>query len=100
MAEAFDKKVDRRLLIRRIGVNADKTYTDNGVFQLDLFTDYDALEREKAIQGAMLEIRQRYGKNAVVKGINMLEGATTMERNMQIGGHKSGKTGELEPSEL
>ena len=39
-----------------------------------------------AIQGAMLEIRQRYGKNAVVKGLNMLEGATTMERNMQIGG--------------
>ena len=48
----------------------------------------------------MLEIRQRYGKNAVVKGLNMLEGATTMERNMQIGGHKSGKTGALEPSEL
>ena len=100
MAEAFDKKVDHRLLIRRIGVNADKTSTDNGVFQLDLFTDYDALEREKAIQGAMLEIRQRYGKNAVVKGINMLEGATTMERNEQIGGHKSGRTGALEPSEF
>ena len=55
---------------------------------------------QNAIQGAMLEIRQRYGKNAVVKGLNMLEGATTMERNMQIGGHKSGKTGALEPSEL
>ena len=100
MAEAFDKKVDRRLLIRRIGVNADKTISDDGIYQLDLFTDYDALEREKAIQKAMLEIRQRYGKNAVVKGLNMLDGATTIERNMQIGGHKSGKTGALEPSEL
>ena len=99
MAESFDKKVDRRLLIRRIGVNADKTTSDNGMYQLDLFTDYDALKREKAIQGAMLEIRQRYGKNAVVKGLNMLEGATTIERNMQIGGHKAGKTGALDPAE-
>ena len=100
MAESFDKKVDYRLLIRRLGVNADKTSTDDGMYQLDLFTDYEALKREKAIQGAMLAIRQRYGKNAVVKGINMLEGATTMERNLQIGGHKSGKTGDLEPSEI
>ena len=100
MVEAFDKKVDHRLLIRRLGVNADKTTTDDGMYQLDLFTDYEALEREKAIQGAMLEIRQRYGKNAVVKGLNMLEGATTMERNEQIGGHKSGKTGALEPTEM
>ena len=88
LAESFDKKVDRRLLIRRIGINADHTIADNRMYQLDLFTDYDALEKEKAIQGAMLEIRQRYGKNAVVKGLNMQEGATTMERNMQIGGHK------------
>ena len=100
MAEAFDKKVDHRLLIRRLGVNADKTTSDDGIYQLDLFTDYETLKREKAIQGAMLEIRQRYGKNAVVKGLNMLEGATTMERNEQIGGHKSGKMGALEPSEF
>ena len=100
MAEAFDKKVDRRLLIRRIGVNADQTVSDNGMYQLDLFTDYDALKREKAIQGAMLEIRQRYGKNAVVKGINMLKGATTIERNKQIGGHSAGKTGALDPAEI
>jgi DNA polymerase V len=100
MAEAFDKKVDRRLLIRRIGVNADKTVTDNGIYQLDLFTDYDALRRERAIQSAMLQIRQRYGKNAVVKGLNMREGATMIERNMQIGGHKSGKTGDIDPEEI
>ena len=72
MAEIFDRKVDRRLLIRRIGVNADKTTTDSEMYQLDLFTDYDALEREKAIQGAILEIRQRYGKNAVVKGLKLI----------------------------
>ena len=99
MAESFDKKVDRRLLIRRIGINADNTIPDNGIYQMDLFTDYDALVKEKAIQGAMLEIRQRYGKNAIVKGLNMLEGATTIERNMQIGGHSAGKTGALEAVE-
>jgi len=53
-------------------------------------TDYDALEKEKAIQKAMLEIRTRYGRNSVVKGFNMLKGATTIERNGQIGGHNSG----------
>ena len=89
LAKSFDKKVDRRLLIRRIGLNADKTTADDGIYQLDLFTDYEALEKEKAIQGAMLEIRQKYGKNAVVKGLNMLKGATAMERNMQIGGHRA-----------
>jgi DNA polymerase V len=88
LAASFDKKVDRRLLVRRIGINADKTSADSGMYQLDLFTDYDALEKEKAVQGAMLEIRQKYGKNAVVKGLNMMKGATTMERNMQIGGHR------------
>jgi hypothetical protein len=43
MAETFDKKVDHRLLIRRLGVNADKTTSDDGIYQLDLFTDYEAL---------------------------------------------------------
>ena len=95
LAAQFDKKVDHRLLIRRLGVNADKTAYDDGVFQLDLFTDYDALDREKRIQGAMLEIRSRFGRNAVVRGINMLKGATTIERNCQIGGHNAGKTGTL-----
>ena len=70
--------------------NADHTANDDGVYQLDLFTDYDALEKEKAIQGAMLEIRTRYGRNAVVKGFNMLQGATGIERNGQIGGHPAG----------
>ena len=56
--------------------------------QLDLFTDYEALDRERRIQGAMLAIRRKYGDNAVVKGMDLLEGATTIERNEQIGGHR------------
>ena len=88
MLEQFDRKTDHRLLYRRIGVSADHTITDNGSFQLNLFTDYDALEKERRIQGAMLEVRQKYGANAVLKGTNLLKGATTIERNGQIGGHK------------
>ena len=85
----FDRKTDHRLLFRKLGVSATDIKQDQGCFQLDLFTDYEALDREKRIRGAMLEIRKRFGKNALVKGINLLDGATMMERNEQIGGHKA-----------
>lgn len=68
--------------------------------QLDLFTDYAALEkqreeeskrleREENMQKAMLKIKKKYGKNAILKGMNFEEGATTIERNGQVGGHKA-----------
>ena len=95
LAAQFSQKTDHRLLFRRLGVNADRTVMDDGVYQLNLFTDYDALKKEKAIQGAMLEIRTRFGRNAVVKGMNLMEGATTIERNRQIGGHSAGTPGVL-----
>ena len=68
--------------------------------QLELFTAYGgkekqqaeeekALVREKNMQKAMLDIKKKYGKNAILKGMNLEEGATTMERNRQIGGHKA-----------
>jgi len=85
----FDKKTDHRLLFRRLGINAMDITEDDGIFQLDLFTDYQSLDREKKIRGAMLEIRKRYGNNAVIKGMNLKEGATAIERNKQIGGHKA-----------
>ena len=67
---------------------------------MDLFTDYEArekerearkkaLEKEKRMQKAILEIQKRYGKNAIIKGMNLEEGATALERNEQIGGHKA-----------
>ena len=86
----FDKKTDHRLLFRRLSLSAMDTSRDTGIVQLDMFMDYAALEREKRIQGAMLEIRKRFGKNAVIKGMNLMEGATTIERNRQIGGHNAG----------
>jgi DNA polymerase V len=68
--------------------------------QLDLFTDYAAVQakkeaeeaglaREKRVQKAMLEIKKKHGKNAILKGMNLEEGATTVDRNRQIGGHKA-----------
>ena len=68
--------------------------------QLDLFTDYshleeeqqkrkEKLEREKKMQKAMLDIKKKYGKNAILKGMNLQEDGTAMERNRQIGGHKA-----------
>ena len=73
---------------------------ENHFEQLDLFTNYEEvqkqkaheeveLEREKKMQEAMLEIKRKYGKNAVVKGMNLEEGATALDRNKQIGGHKA-----------
>ena len=78
-----------RLLFRRLGVCAENTAEDSGFFQLDLFTDYDALEKEQRIRLAELSIRRKYGPNAVFKGRDLLEGATTLERNRQIGGHRA-----------
>ena len=73
---------------------------ENEYEQLDLFTDYDKqtkireaeeheLKKERKMQEAMLAVKKKYGKNAIVKGMNLEEGAMTMERNRQIGGHKA-----------
>ena len=83
------QKTDPRLLFRRINISAIDIGVDDGIYQLDLFTDYEALEKEKKIQAAMMAIRKRYGKNAVVKGLNLRKGGTAIERNQQIGGHKA-----------
>ena len=87
---AFDKKVDPRLYIRRLGVVAGNLQA--GYVQLDFFTDYKEQEREERLQRVLLEIRQKYGPTAprvIMKGKNMLEGATALERSQQIGGHRA-----------
>ena len=88
LLSAFDAKVDPRLYIRRLGVAADKL--QSGYVQLDMFTDYDALEKEERLQGVLLDIRRKYGNNGILKGKNYQEGATARERNGQIGGHRAG----------
>ena len=89
LLKSFDAKTDHRLLFRRLGVCAENTVSDDGTYQLDLFVDYGALERERRLRAAESIIRQRYGANAVFKGINLLDGSTALERNQQIGGHKA-----------
>ena len=85
----FDAKCDHRLLFRRLGVCAADVERETDTLQLDLFTDYTALERERKIQRAMLDARVKYGPNALFAGKNLVEGATTLERNQQIGGHRA-----------
>ena len=104
--ELYDRIVDRNLLIRRINITANRLVDEGSVKkeeayeQLDLFTDYEAqrkkkeeeavaLDREKRMQEAMLSIKKKFGKNAVLKGMNLQEGATARDRNEQIGGHKA-----------
>ena len=89
MVRQFDEKTDHRLLYRRLGVCAVDVSEDIGMYQMNMFVDYDALDRDRRLTAAMLEVRRKYGANAVFKGMNMLEGATTLERNTQIGGHKA-----------
>lgn len=102
----YDRIVSADLLIRRVNLVANRLVDESSVSQkrtveqLDLFTDYAALEaqrkadaealaEEKRLQLAMLKIKKKYGKNAILKGMNLEEGATTIERNQQIGGHKA-----------
>ena len=85
----FDQIADPSLTVRRITLSANRVTQDEGLFQTDLFTDAKELEREKNLQEAMLGLRKKYGRNAVLKGTSFLEGATMRERNQQIGGHKA-----------
>ena len=87
----YDRIVDPELLVRRFNIAAVRLIPEEeaGPRQLDLFSGQEAdPERERSMQKALLQIRDRYGKNAIVKGLNLREGATAIERNGQIGGHR------------
>ena len=88
LLRVFDAKVDHRLLIRRLGVVAGNLQRD--YVQLDFFTDYAAQEREARLQRVMLDVRRKYpASSALIKGKNLVEGATALERSKQIGGHRA-----------
>ena len=103
VTELYDKIVDSRLLVRRITLAAcnlsPQGQQAETMEQLDFFTDQQELQRreweelqlrrEQSRQRAVLDIRKRFGKNAIVRGMNLQEGATAMERNRQIGGHRA-----------
>ncbi|MBP5578246.1 MAG: DNA methylase [Ruminococcus sp.] len=102
--ELFDRITDGMLLVRRLTICANRVVPADSVReemrQLDLFTDFEeeerrrnaeetALRRENSLQLAMLGIKEKYGKNAVLRGANLCDGATAVSRNMQIGGHRA-----------
>ena len=105
VTELFDRIANPILLVRRLTLSVEHVVREEDAkgqsqgTQLDLFTDYEALarqqereksqlEKERRIQEARLAIRERFGKNAILRGLNFEEGATAKERNKQIGGHK------------
>ena len=92
--------MDANLLIRRLNLTANHVLREEDApplqeIQLDLFSqpentaDTQALEREKKRQKALLTIKKKFGKNAILKGMNLQDGATAKDRNAQIGGHKA-----------
>ena len=102
--ELFDRIADDLLLVRRLTVCANRIVPAKSVReeirQLDFFTDFEEeerrrnaekeeLRRENSLQLAMLRMKERYGKNAVLRGTNLCEGATARSRNQQIGGHRA-----------
>ncbi len=108
VTEVFDREVDPNLLVRRMNISVGNLIPEaearirkaESFEQMDLFTDYAALEREREVeeadrarerrmQDAIINIRDRFGKNAILKGMNLEEGATAADRNSQIGGHKA-----------
>ena len=106
VVDLFDRIVNKNLLVRRLNLTVNHVVNEADAnrrttpLQLDLFTDYEELARqqeaekaeldkERRIQEAQLAIKQRFGKNAILRGLNFEEGATAKERNEQIGGHKA-----------
>ena len=104
VTKLYDDIVDKRLLSRRINITANHVITEkeavnknSSYHQMDLFTDFinkddneeesAKLEKEKKVLKTMVDIKKKYGKNAIVRGMNLKEGATAMDRNRQIGGH-------------
>jgi DNA polymerase V len=105
VTKLFDKIVDKNLLVRRVNISFNGLVREENIKeekvieQYDLFTDYEKLEKdkkiekenqkiEKKLQETMIDIKKKYGKNSILKAMNLEEGATTIERNSQIGGHK------------
>lgn len=106
MMQLYDRIIDPDLMVRRINICAcnliyeNNIPEDDGPVQLELFSDYEEVERQKAekkrkdereraLQRATLQLQGRFGKNAVLRGMNLMEGGTTIERNSQIGGHRA-----------
>ncbi len=87
VTELYDRIVERHLPVRRLNLTFNHTMEET-CRQYDLFTDPEEAEREYTLQETMLCVQERYGKNSILRGMNLEEGAMTVERNRQIGGHR------------
>ncbi len=87
VTELYDRIVERTLPVRRLNLTFNHAVEE--CRQYDLFTDPEEEERERTLQETMLRVKERYGKNAMLRGMNLEEGAMTVERNGQIGGHRA-----------
>lgn len=87
----YDRITDRQTPVRRISISCNRVVPDTGYEQLTLMEDPDRVDRARQLQTTLLNIKQRFGKNAILKGMNFEDAATGRERNRQIGGHKSGE---------
>ena len=100
--ELYQRIINKNLLVRRLNITANNLVSSSDLNliktyeQIDLFTDYHQKEEnlkkeqtEKELQKAVISIKKKYGKNAIIKGMNLQESGTTIQRNNQIGGHQS-----------
>ncbi len=92
VTDLYDSIVERSTSVRRLNLTFNHTMEED-CRQYDLFTDPEEAEREYTLQRTMLRVKERYGKNAMLRGMNLEEGAMTMERNLQVGGHRAGADG-------
>ena len=90
ISQLYDQIKDPMISMRRVNVSCNRVVEEEYT-QYDIFMDPAEMEKEQKIQKAMLGIKKKFGKNAILKGMNLEEGATTLERNKQIGGHRSGE---------
>jgi len=91
IADLYSRIADPRFPVRRINISCNNVTAKQQYEQLSLFDNFDKLEKNSRIQKAVIKIKKQFGKNAVFKGMDLEESATTLERNKQIGGHKSGE---------
>ena len=87
----YERIVNPQMPIKRINISCNNVIPEE-CHQYNFFTDAAELEKNRKVQEAVISIKHKYGKNAILKGMNLEEHATTRERNMQIGGHRSGET--------
>ena len=87
--EIYDKNTNRGVAIRRIGVSFGNVIETENV-QLSLFTDQEKIDKERKLELAMSSIKHKMGKNTILRGMNLEEGATTILRNKLVGGHNAG----------